>query len=256
MPQPSSVSVALIQQCVGLDPQENLAATVAQVHEAARRGANIVCTQELFRSQYFCQSEDHANFDLAEPIPGPSTQELTAAARQHGIVVIGSLFERRAPGLYHNTAVVIDADGEIRGLYRKMHIPDDPLFYEKFYFTPGDLGFRAFDTKFGRIGVLICWDQWYPEGARLTALQGADSVLSDRYQWHPTEKAEYGERSTPRGRRSAAATRSPTACSWRLPTASAMRGIRREESSSGVRASSAIRVAASSQRGAATSPKL
>ncbi len=194
MPEPTSVSVALIQKRAGLDPQENLNATVAQVHEAAKRGAQIVCTQELFRSQYFCQSEDHGHFDLAEPIPGPSTQELCAAARQHGIVVVGSLFERRAPGLYHNTAVVIDADGEIRGLYRKMHIPDDPLFYEKFYFTPGDLGFRAFDTKYGRIGVLICWDQWYPEGARITALQGARILFyPTAIGWHPREKAEYGE---------------------------------------------------------------
>jgi N-carbamoylputrescine amidase len=190
----SPVSVALIQKRAGLDPRENLDATVAQVHEAARRGANIVCTQELFRSQYFCQTEDHANFDLAEPIPGPSTQELCAAAKQNGIVVIGALFERRAPGLYHNTAAIIDADGEIRGLYRKMHIPDDPLFYEKFYFTPGDLGFRAFDTKFGRIGVLICWDQWYPEGARLTALQGAQILFyPTAIGWHPMEKAHFGE---------------------------------------------------------------
>jgi N-carbamoylputrescine amidase len=189
----SNATIALIQKRAGLDPQANLGATVEQVRAAARCGAQIVCTQELFRSQYFCQSEDHAKFDLAEPIPGPSTQALSQAAKQHGIVVIGSLFERRAPGLYHNTAVVIDADGELRGLYRKMHIPDDPLYHEKFYFTPGDLGFRAFDTKFGRIGVLVCWDQWYPEGARITALQGAQILFyPTAIGWHPKEKAEYG----------------------------------------------------------------
>ena len=190
----STVQVALIQQSVGLDPDANLDATVDRVHEAAKRGAQIVCTQELFRSQYFCQTEDHAKFELAEPIPGPSTQALAAAAKEHGIVVVGSLFERRAPGLYHNTAVILDADGELRGMYRKMHIPDDPLFYEKFYFTPGDLGFRAFDTKYGRIGVLICWDQWYPEGARLTALQGAQILFyPTAIGWHPSEKTEFGE---------------------------------------------------------------
>jgi N-carbamoylputrescine amidase len=190
----STVTIGLIQRRAGVDPQANLDATVEQIHAAARCGAQIVCTQELFRSQYFCQSEDHAKFDLAEPIPGPGTEALTQAAKQHGIVVIGSLFERRAPGLYHNTAVVIDADGELRGLYRKMHIPDDPLYYEKFYFTPGDLGFRAFDTRFGRIGVLVCWDQWYPEGARITALQGAQILFyPTAIGWHPKEKAEYGE---------------------------------------------------------------
>ena len=137
----------------------------------------MICLPELFRSQYFCQTEDHANFDLAEPIPGPTTEALARVAKEAGVVVIGSLFERRAAGLYHNTAVVIDADGSTLGLYRKMHIPDDPLYYEKFYFTPGDLGFRAFDTAFGRIGTLVCWDQWYPEGARLTALAGADVLF-------------------------------------------------------------------------------
>ena len=157
-------------------------------------GAQIVCLPELFRSRYFCQSEDHAQFDLAEPIPGPSTEALSATARRHGVVIVGSLFERRTAGIYHNTAVVLDADGSIAGTYRKMHIPDDPLYYEKFYFTPGDLGFRAFDTRFGRIGVLICWDQWYPEGARLTALQGAQILFyPTAIGWHPKEKAEYGE---------------------------------------------------------------
>lgn len=177
------------------DPQENLEKVLARIEEAAGQGAQIISTQELFRSPYFCQTETHANFDLAEPIPGPSTEALSKLAAARGIVIVGSLFERRAPGLYHNTAVVLDADGKLLGKYRKMHIPDDPLFYEKFYFTPGDLGFRAFDTRYGKIGVLICWDQWYPEGARLTALAGAQILFyPTAIGWQPPEKAEYGER--------------------------------------------------------------
>jgi len=164
-----------------------------RVREAAKAGAQLICLPELFRSQYFCQTEDHANFDLAEPIPGPSTEALGKIAKEARVVIIGSLFERRAAGLYHNTAVVFDADGSTRGLYRKMHIPDDPAFYEKFYFTPGDLGFKAFDTAAGRIGTLVCWDQWYPEGARLTALAGADILFyPTAIGWHPAEKAEFG----------------------------------------------------------------
>ncbi|MGE0103755.1 MAG: carbon-nitrogen hydrolase [Blastocatellales bacterium] len=189
------VAVALIQMSCSVDPQENLDKVVAMIDEAARQGARIISTQELFRSRYFCQSENHDNFELAEPIPGPSTEALSKLARDRGVVIVGSLFERRAPGLYHNTAAIIDADGSMLGIYRKMHIPDDPLFYEKFYFTPGDLGFKAFDTRYGRIGVLICWDQWYPEGARLTALQGAQILFyPTAIGWHPSEKAEYGER--------------------------------------------------------------
>ena len=177
------------------DPKENLAKVLARIEEAADQGAQVVSTQELFRSLYFCQTEDHAQFGLAEPIPGPSTEALSKLAAARGIVIVGSLFERRAAGLYHNTAVVIDADGKLLGKYRKMHIPDDPLFYEKFYFTPGDLGFKSFDTRFGRIGVLVCWDQWYPEGARLTALSGARILFyPTAIGWHPSEKAEYGER--------------------------------------------------------------
>ncbi len=156
------------------DVADNLARGLARIDEAAAAGAQIVCLPELFRSRYFCQTEDHAKFDLAEPIPGPSTEALAAKAKQHGIVIVGSLFERRAAGVYHNTAVVLDADGSLAGVYRKMHIPDDPLYYEKFYFTPGDLGFRSFQTKFAKIGVLVCWDQWFPEAARLTALTGAE----------------------------------------------------------------------------------
>src|SRR5580698_4776337 len=157
--------VALIQMACAPSTAENLDRAADFVREAARGGAQIVCLPELFRAQYFCQREDHALFDLAEPIPGPSTERLSAAARKNGVVLIASLFEKRAPGVYHNTAAIFDADGSLRGLYRKMHIPDDPLYYEKFYFTPGDLGFRALDTAAGRLGTLVCWDQWYPEGA-------------------------------------------------------------------------------------------
>lgn len=191
----NKVHIALIQMSCSTDPQENLEKVLARIEEAAGQGAQIISTQELFRSPYFCQTETHANFDLAEPIPGPSTEALSKLAAARGIVIVGSLFERRAPGLYHNTAVVLDADGKLLGKYRKMHIPDDPLFYEKFYFTPGDLGFRAFDTRYGKIGVLICWDQWYPEGARLTALAGAQILFyPTAIGWQPPEKAEYGER--------------------------------------------------------------
>ena len=152
-----------------------------------------MCLQELFRSQYFCREENHDNFDLAEPIPGPSTEALSQVAKQLGVVIVASLFERRAAGLYHNTAAVLDADGSLLGIYRKMHIPDDPLYYEKFYFTPGDCGFPNFDTRYGRIGVLVCWDQWYPEGARVSSLGGANILFyPTAIGWHPAEKAQYG----------------------------------------------------------------
>jgi len=190
---PSSFKIALVQMSCSADPADNLTRARARIVEAAGRGATLVCLPELFRSQYFCQAEDHANFDLAEPIPGPSTAALAETARDNRVVIIASLFERRAAGVYHNTAVIIDADGKLLGSYRKMHIPDDPLFYEKFYFTPGDLGFRAFDTACGRIGTLVCWDQWYPEAARLTALAGADVLFyPTAIGWHPSEKAEFG----------------------------------------------------------------
>lgn len=189
----SKVTLGLLQHACSASPAANLKKTLALAEQAAKKGANIICTQELFRSQYFCQNEDHENFKLAESIPGPSTQAFQKLAKKHGVVVIASLFEKRASGLYHNTAVIIDADGGLKGIYRKMHIPDDPLYYEKFYFTPGDTGFRAWDTKFGKIGVLICWDQWYPEGARLTAMQGAEILFyPTAIGWHPQEKAEYG----------------------------------------------------------------
>ena len=189
----STVTLGLIQTACSARPEANLKRTLAAAERAARAGANIICTQELFRSQYFCQSEDHDNFKLAEKIPGPTTDAFCQLARKHKTVVIASLFEKRASGLYHNSAVVIDADGSLLGVYRKMHIPDDPLYYEKFYFTPGDTGFRAWKTKFGKIGVLICWDQWYPEAARLTALQGAEILFyPTAIGWHPGEKAAQG----------------------------------------------------------------
>jgi N-carbamoylputrescine amidase len=175
------------------DPDENLATAEERCRQAAGRGAQIVCLPELFRSQYFCREEDARLFDLAEPIPGPSTERLASVARQENVVIIASLFERRAPGVYHNTAAVIGTGGEILGLYRKMHIPDDPLYFEKFYFTQGDLGFRNFDTPFGRISTLVCWDQWYPEAARVAALGGAQILFyPTAIGWHPAEKAEHG----------------------------------------------------------------
>ena len=190
-----TVKLGLVQTAGSADPDANLKKTLALADRAAQRGAQIICTQELFRSQYFCQSEDHKNFKLAEPIPGPSTDAFCKLARKHKVVVIASLFEKRAAGVYHNTAAIIDADGSLLGRYRKMHIPDDPLYYEKFYFTPGDLGFRSWQTKYGKIGVLICWDQWYPEAARLTALQGAQILFyPTAIGWLPGEKKKYGER--------------------------------------------------------------
>ena len=190
---PTHFKIGLIQMAMSADPGRNLLTAIARVGEAARKGAGIVCLPELFRSLYFAQREDARLFDLAEPVPGPSTEAFAAVAREHQVVVIVPVFERRAPGLYHNSAVVIDADGSIAGLYRKMHIPDDPAYYEKFYFTPGDLGFRAFDTRVGRVGTLVCWDQWYPEGARLTALQGASILFyPTAIGWHPAEKASHG----------------------------------------------------------------
>jgi N-carbamoylputrescine amidase len=186
-------NVGLVQMRMGPDPEENFASAVQHIEEAARLGANIVCLPELFRAQYFCQREDLHLFDLAEPIPGPSTTKLAEVARKARVAIVASLFERRAAGLYHNTAVTLNADGAIAGVYRKMHIPDDPLYYEKYYFAPGDLGFQAADTAFGRVGTLVCWDQWYPEGARLTALQGAEVLFyPTAIGWHPAEKDEFG----------------------------------------------------------------
>jgi N-carbamoylputrescine amidase len=187
--------IGVIQMRCSQDPSENLENAIALIREAAAQGAQIICLPELFRTVYFCQEENHKYFQYAEPIPGPTTERLSALAKELQVVIVASLFERRAAGLYHNTAAVIDADGTLLGIYRKMHIPDDPLFYEKFYFTPGDLGFRCWQTKYARVGVLVCWDQWYPEAARLTALRGAEVIFyPTAIGWHPSEKAEFGER--------------------------------------------------------------
>ena len=190
---PERFRVGLVQMSCGPEPEANLQKAIDRVADAAGRGAQVICLPELFQTQYFCQREDASLFDLAEPIPGPTSAKLGQIAKKHSIVLVASLFEKRAPGVYHNTAAVFDSDGALRGLYRKMHIPDDPLYYEKYYFTPGDLGFRAHDTSFGRVGTLVCWDQWYPEGARLTALQGASILFyPTAIGWHPAEKADFG----------------------------------------------------------------
>ena len=185
--------IGLVQMAMSKDPARNTATAAARITEAAGRGAQVICLPEMFRTPYFCQTETHAHFDLAEALDGPSVQALAPVARRLGVAVVIPIFERRAPGLYHNSAVILDADGGVAGVYRKMHIPDDPVFYEKFYFTPGDLGFKAIDTRHGRIGTLICWDQWYPEAARLTALAGAEVLFyPTAIGWHPAEKAEFG----------------------------------------------------------------
>jgi N-carbamoylputrescine amidase len=190
----ASSRVALVQMQCGTDPAANLEKAIGFIREAAKQGAQIVCLPELFRSQYFCQSEDHANFALAEEVPGPTTARLEEVARENSVVIVASLFEKRAAGVYHNTAAIIDSDGKFMGKYRKMHIPDDPSFYEKFYFAPGDLGFKAWPTQRGNIGVCVCWDQWYPEAARLTALRGAKLLFyPTAIGWHPAEKEKYGK---------------------------------------------------------------
>jgi len=191
--QDNTIQLGIVQMSCSTDKQENVAKAVARIADAAEQGAQIICLQEIFTGHYPCQAEDHAKFAEAEPIPGPTSDALGKAAKQHGVVVVGSLFEQRAAGLYHNTATIHDADGSLLGLYRKMHIPDDPLYYEKFYFTPGDLGFKAWDTRFGRIGVCVCWDQWFPEAARLTALRGAQVLFyPTAIGWLPDEKETYG----------------------------------------------------------------
>jgi N-carbamoylputrescine amidase len=193
MKSPKGFRVGLVQMKMSTDLDDNLRRAAGKIEEAAKNGAQVVCLPELYRSPYFCQKEDAALFDLAEPIPGPSTEAMQEVAKRAKVAIVLPLFERRAPGLYHNTAAIIDETGAMRGIYRKMHIPDDPAFYEKFYFTPGDLGFRAFDVGPGSIGTLICWDQWYPEGARLTALAGASVLFyPTAIGWHPGEKAQYG----------------------------------------------------------------
>jgi len=192
-PEPPIFRIGLVQMACSMDPKANLAKAIEGIRAAASRGAQVVCLQELFLSPYFCQKEDAALFDLAEPIPGPATEALSREAARLDTAIVASVFERRASGLYHNSAAVIDAGGELLGVYRKMHIPDDPLYYEKFYFTPGDLGYRVFRTRHARIGVLVCWDQWYPEAARITALQGAEVIFyPTAIGWHPSEKAGEG----------------------------------------------------------------
>ncbi len=187
-------TVGIIQMSMQPSPEANMKRAEELLREAKAKGVNVACLPELFRSYYFCQSENHDYFNLAETIPGPTTHFFSALAKELEMVIVASLFERRTAGMYHNTTVVFDADGADLGMYRKMHIPDDPRFYEKFYFTPGDLGFKNFDTKFGRIGVLICWDQWFPEAARLVAMQGANVIFyPTAIGWHPDEKAEYGD---------------------------------------------------------------
>jgi N-carbamoylputrescine amidase len=189
----SAFKIGLVQMSCSTDSERNLQKAIKGIREAAAKGAEIVCLQELFRSQYFCREENAELFDLAETIPGPSTETLSSVAKELQVSIVASLFEKRAQGLYHNTAAILDADGSLIGVYRKMHIPDDPLYYEKFYFTPGDLGFQNFETKYARIGVLVCWDQWYPEGARITSLQGANVLFyPTAIGWHPSEKVQYG----------------------------------------------------------------
>lgn len=189
----SRFTVGLIQMSMGETPSDNVARALERVGAAAEKGAQVICLPELFRTPYFCQGEAHEAFDLAEPIPGPTTARLSSAAAKHGVILVASLFERRAAGLYHNTAVVFDEQGAMAGLYRKMHIPEDPGFNEKFYFTPGDLGFPAVNTSVGRIGVLVCWDQWFPEAARLMALQGVSVLFyPTAIGWLPSEKKARG----------------------------------------------------------------
>ena len=190
----SNFKIGLVQMACSPEPEHNLSKALASIKDAAGQSAAIVCLPELFRTQYFCQREDAALFDLAESIPGPTFEAIARSARENGVAVIASLFEKRAPGLFHNTAAIIDSDGKLAGIYRKMHIPDDPLYYEKYYFTPGDLGYKCFDTNVTRLGTLVCWDQWYPEGARLTALQGANVIFyPTAIGWHPDEKEKYGD---------------------------------------------------------------
>jgi N-carbamoylputrescine amidase len=188
-------SVGLIQMSCSPEPEDNVARAVAHVRNAAKQGARVICLPELFKTQYFCQREEHAFFDLAEPIPGPTTKVFSELSRELRVTIVVSLFEKRAPGVYHNTVAVMGPDGALQGIYRKMHIPDDPLYYEKFYFTPGDLGYKVFPTEDGgKIGTLVCWDQWYPEGARLTALAGAEVIFyPTAIGWHPSEKEQFGE---------------------------------------------------------------
>ena len=243
--------IALIQMRCGVEPEKNLERAIESIRDAARQGAEIVCLPELFRSQYFCQTEDHKNFDLAEEVPGKSTAELGQVARETGTLIIASLFEKRSAGLYHNTAAIIDADGKLLGKYRKMHIPDDPLYHEKFYFAPGDLGFRAWDTARGKIGVCVCWDQWYPEAARLTALRGAEIIFYPTGNRLASEarKRNLEKRNIPRGRRFSVVTQLRMGATWRWRTASVTKRPPVERASNfGGKVSCADRTAKSSRK--------
>jgi N-carbamoylputrescine amidase len=191
---PKKFTVGLIQISMSISAEDNLKKAISWIEKAAKKGAQVICLPELYRSQYFCQTEDIANFKLAETIPGISTETIGKIAKKNGVVVIVPIFEKRGIGIYHNTAVILNVDGKISGIYRKMHIPDDPAFYEKYYFSPGDLGFNSFEVKYGNIGTLICWDQWFPEAARLTALKGASILFyPTAIGWHPHEKVEHGK---------------------------------------------------------------
>ncbi len=189
--------IGLVQMSMSDDKKKNLAKAVAMLEQAAKQGVQVACLPELFLTPYFCKSEDHAFFKLAEPIDGPTGEVLSKLAKKTKMAIVSSIFEKRTTGMYHNTAIVYDADGKTLGIYRKMHIPDDPLYYEKFFFTPGDLGYKVFNTRYGKIGTLVCWDQWFPEAARLTTMQGADLIFyPTAIGWHPAEKAEYGDTQT------------------------------------------------------------
>jgi N-carbamoylputrescine amidase len=210
------VRIGLVQSACTTERDHNIAQALAGIAEAARGGAEVVCLQELFAGQYPCQAEDHGKFTEAEAVPGPLTERLAAAAREHDVVLVGSVFERRSHGLFHNTAVIFDRDGSTAGLYRKMHIPDDPHYYEKFYFAPGDTGFMSVPTSRLQVGPLVCWDQWYPEAARLTAMAGAEVLFIPRRSAGSTARRTCIASSMNRGTRCSGATRSPTACSsWR-----------------------------------------
>jgi N-carbamoylputrescine amidase len=242
------VTIGLPQLMNAGSAEENLARTIAAIRRAAAQGAQIVCTQELFLGPYFCQTHDHAQFGLAEAVPGPTTDALRAVAKELRIVIVASVFERRTGGVYHNTAAVIDADGTYMGKYRKMHIPDDPQYHEKFYFTPGDLGFRVWHTRYATIGVLICWDQWYPEAARLTALQGAEILFyPTAIGWLPPEKEEYGERQAAAWETIQRGHAIANGC-----YVAAVNRVRTADSSSGGGASSQTRTGGSSPRPART----
>jgi N-carbamoylputrescine amidase len=254
----AKTKIALIQMRCGPEPDDNFSRAIEFIRESAQKGAQIVCLPELFRSQYFCQTEDHKNFDLAEEVPGKSTSALAEVARETGAIIIASLFEKRSAGVYHNTAAIIDGNGKLLGKYRKMHIPDDPLYHEKFYFAPGDLGFQAWPTPQGKIGVCVCWDQWYPEAARLTALHGAEIIFyPTAIGWHPPKRRSSARRNMAHGKPSSAVTQSRTDAMLRSRTASVMKRLQAAMALNfGDKALFADRTAKSSQRVPSTGKRL